>query len=129
MLYVEGGYRVDGRILIIPIKATGKFSGNFTGGTGDVRVKGIQKEINGQKHFVVSKMDIKIKLRKGQISLGELFEGDKILAEVVGQTINQNFELFSQDIIPLIEKSLARIFKRSANKILERFTMAQLFPL
>jgi len=129
LLYVEGGYNVDGKILFIPVKGAGTFSGNFTGGEGTVRIKGIQKEINGENHFVVNKMDIKIKLQKGQIKLEDFFGGDKVLGEIVGQTINQNFEIFSQDLIPLIEKSLARIFKRSANKILERFTMAQLFPL
>lgn len=128
-LYVEGGYKVDGKILFIPVKGSGRFSGNFTGGTGDVRVKGIQKDINGTTHFVVNKMDIKINLQKGLISLNDFFGGDKVLGQIVGQTINQNFEVFSQDLIPLIEKSLARIFKKSANKILERFTMAQLFPL
>lgn len=37
----------------------GKFSGNFTQGTGDVRIKGIQKKINNETHFIVNKMDIK----------------------------------------------------------------------
>lgn len=74
-------------------------------------------------------MDIKIKLQKGRINLKEIFDGDKVLGEIVGQVINENFEVVSQDLIPLIEKSLARIFKRSGNKILERFTMEQLFPL
>ena len=127
-LYVEGGYKVDGKILFLPVVSSGLFTGNFTRGTGDVRIKGIQKQINGNTHFVVNKMDIKIKLQTGRIKLGELFDGDKVLGEIVGQTINQNFEILSQEIIPLVEKSLSRVLKKSANKILERFTMAQLFP-
>lgn len=126
---MEGGYKVDGKILFLPVNGAGSFTGNFTGGTGDVRIKGTQKQINGNTHFVVSKMDIKIKLQKGRINLKEIFDGDKVLGEIVGQVINENFEVVSQDLIPLIEKSLARIFKRSGNKILERFTMEQLFPL
>jgi hypothetical protein len=120
---------VDGRILILPVKGTGRFTGNFTGGLGDVRIKGIQKEINGQNHFVVSKLDIKITVQKGKITVAEIFNGDKVLGEIVSNTINQNFDLFSKDLIPLIEKSLSRIFKKTANQILERFTMEQLFPL
>lgn len=110
------------------MRGSGRFAGNFTGGAGDVRIKGIHKEINGETHFIVNKMDIKITVQKGQIELGELFSGDKVIGEIVSATINQNFELFSKDLIPLIEKSLSKIFKRTANKILERFTMAQLFP-
>lgn len=127
-LYVVGRYGVDGKILILPVKGSGRFIGNFTGGAGDVRIKGTQKEINGETHFVVSKLDIKITVQKGKIALSEIFNGDKVLGEIVSTTINQNFELFSKDLIPLIEKSLSKIFKRTANKILERFTMKQLFP-
>lgn len=128
-MYVVGKYGVDGKILILPVKGSGRFTGNFTGGTGDIRVKGIQKEINGETHYYVNKLDIKITLQKGTIQVAEIFNGDKVLGDIVSNTINQNFELFSKDLIPLIEKSLSRIFKKTANKILERFTMAQLFPL
>lgn len=74
-------------------------------------------------------MDIKIAVQNGKIILDDLFGGEKILGDIVSQAINENFELFSQDLIPLIEKSLSRIFKTTSNKILERFTMSQLFPL
>lgn len=128
-LYVVGRYAVDGKILFFPVKGAGKFTGNFTGGTGDVRIKGIQKQINGETHFIVSNMDIKITVKKGQIELGDIFGGgDKVLADIISTAINENFEVFSKDLIPLIEKSLSKIFKRTANKILERFTMSQLFP-
>lgn len=127
-LYVTGRYIVDGRILFLPVKGAGKFSGNFTNGVGDVRIKGVHKEINGETHFVVNKLDIKVTVQKGKIDLEDLFGGDKVIGEIVNETINQNFDILSLDLIPLIEKSLSRIFKQTANKILERFTMAQLFP-
>lgn len=127
-LFVVGRYNVDGKILFLPVKGAGAFKGNFTGGAGEVRIKGVQKEINGETHFIVNKMDIKITVKKGKIDLGDFLGGDKVLGEIINETINQNFEVFSQDLIPLIEKSLSRIFKRTANKILSRFTMAQLFP-
>lgn len=128
-LYVTGRYNVDGKILFIPVKGAGGFTGNFTGGMGEVRIKGAHKEINGQTHFVVNKLDIKVTVERGTIALRDLLGGDKLLADIVNQTINQNFALLSQDLLPLIEKSLSKIFKRTANKILERFTLEQLFPI
>jgi uncharacterized membrane protein YheB (UPF0754 family) len=114
---------VDGKILFIPVKGDGKFAGNFTG-SGDVRVRGIHKEM----HYIVNKLDIKVTIKTGRIEVVDIFGSNKAIAEIVGQAINQNFDLFSKDLIPLIEKSLSQIFKRTANKILERFTLAQLFP-
>ena len=48
--------------------------------------------------------------------------------EIINETINQNFNLLSTELIPLIEKALQRIFKRTGNKILERFPEEVLFP-
>lgn len=127
-MFVDGKYSVDGKILVLPVNGAGVFTGNFTGG-GEIRVRGGPKVIDGVTHFIVNKLDIKVFVKKGRIDLGPLFHGDQTLAKIINETINQNFDLFSKELIPLIEKSLARIFKRTANKILERFTMAQLFPL
>jgi hypothetical protein len=68
-------------------------------------------------------------VKNGSVKLDNLFGSDKVLGEVVNQTINQNFDILSKEIIPLIEKSLNRIFKRIGNKIVERFTAEQLFPV
>jgi hypothetical protein len=119
---------MDGRVLFLPINGAGNLSGNFTQGKGDVRLKGVHKEINGKTHFMVSKLDIKITVQRGKIVLDNLFGGDKTLGDVINSVINDNFETFSQDLIPLIEKSLSRIFKNTGNKIFKRFTLAQLFP-
>lgn len=100
----------------------------IAGGTGDVKIRGEQKTINGKTHMVVKKLDIKIKVQNGRLNLDNLFGGDKVLGDIINHTINQNFNILSQEIIPLIEKALSRIFKRTGNKILERFTEEQLFP-
>lgn len=127
-LYVEGRYVVDGRILLLPVKGAGKFTGNFTQGFGNVRIKGDRKVINGTNHLSLAKLDIKIKVGDGKIKLENLFGGDRVLGEIINQTINQNFALLSHELIPLIEKALQRIFKRTGNKILERFPEEVLFP-
>jgi Haemolymph juvenile hormone binding protein (JHBP) len=89
----------------------------------------VKIETNSQGFVSVKKIDIKIKVKNGNVKLDNLFGSDKVLGEVVNQTINQNFDILSKEIIPLIEKSLNRIFKRIGNKIVERFTHEQLFPV
>nr|XP_049462885.1 uncharacterized protein LOC120951728 [Anopheles coluzzii] len=127
-LYVEGRYVVDGRILLLPVKGSGKFTGNFTQGIGSVRIKGDRKRINGKDHLSLAKLDIKIRVSDGRVKLENLFGGDRVLGEIINETINQNFNLLSTELIPLIEKALQRIFKRTGNKILERFPEEVLFP-
>lgn len=51
-----------------------------------------------------------------------------ILGDAVNAVINENFDVVSKDIIPLVEKALQRLLKRISSKILENFTHEQVFP-
>jgi len=127
-LYVEGVYNVNGQILLIPIKGSGKFTGNFTSCSGSVRL--VSGKYSSMDETVqITKFDIKIKLGNGYIALKNLFNGDKVLGNAINDVINQNFDVLSKDIVPLIEKALQRHFKKIANKISSRFTYGQLFPV
>ena len=112
----------------MPITGSGEFYANFTNGMGQVRLIGGEKKINGKVHFILSKLDIKITVEKGKIIFENLFGGQKALGDTINKIINDNFDVFALDLIPLIEKSLGRIFKNTSNKIFKRFTKEQLFP-
>lgn len=76
----------------------------------------------------MKKIDIKIRVRDGKIQLENLFGGDKLLGEVVNETINRNFDALATEIIPLIEKALSKHFKKVGNKIMTRYPEEILFP-
>lgn len=104
----------------------------------------------------MKKLNIRIKVAKGALKLHNLFNGDKLLGKLfaspltlaqspsypllflfhskmsgdaVNNVINDNFDVISKDIIPLVEKSLQRVLRRIASKITENFTYEQVFPL
>lgn len=84
---------------------------------------------NGERHVRVTDLSIKVRVGGGSLLLDNLFNGDKTLGDVINDTINQNFNIISKDIIPLIEKALEKHFKKTANKIMNRYTEAQIFPM
>ncbi|GAB0098496.1 uncharacterized protein DMENIID0001_142370 [Sergentomyia squamirostris] len=127
-LHAKGRYSIDGRVLLLPIKGAGKFTGNFTKSVADVTMILEPKEISGNDHIVLKKLQIRIRVGKGSLYLDNLFSGDKTLGDIINDTINQNFDIVSKDIIPLIERALERHFKKTSNKILSRYTRTQLFP-
>lgn len=128
-LYVTGIYTVNGQILLLPIKGTGKFTGNFTNCIGSTKVFFNKNIANEDDYILIKKIEIKIKVGRGSLKLNNLFNGDKVLGDAINEVINQNFEIVSEDIIPLIEKALQRTFKKTGNKIVSRFINKQLFPL
>lgn len=86
------------------------------------------RDVNGETHVFVKKLTIRVRVGGGSLHLDNLFNGDRALGEVVNQAINQNFDIVSRDIIPIIEKALERQFKKLANKIMGRYTETQIFP-
>lgn len=128
-LYVTGRYIIDGKILSLPIKGSGRFTGNYTNGIGDVKLSLEQINKGGATYLRVKKMTIKITVAKGTTNLENLFGGNKQLGLVINESINNNFDLYAREIIPLIERSLAKRFIAIGNKIIERYTEEQLFPL
>ncbi|XP_055294865.1 circadian clock-controlled protein daywake-like [Sitodiplosis mosellana] len=125
-LEVEGTYEVNGQVLLLPIRGTGPFKGNFTDSTGSVRMQFARKE--NSDLVTMKKFVIKIKVGKGKVRLFNLFNGDKALGDAVNGVLNENFDVVSKDIIPLVERALQRLLKRISSRILENFTYDQIFP-
>ncbi|ALC45393.1 CG14661, partial [Drosophila busckii] len=125
----EGQYDINGNILALPIKGNGPFVGNFTNFVAYVRVTYDVKTVNDVEYFDVKEFTMKIRTGKGRLRLENLFNGDKVLGDVINQTINENFELFTNEVIAPIARALEVKFLAVATKILENFTYNELFPV
>ncbi|XP_016975331.1 circadian clock-controlled protein daywake [Drosophila rhopaloa] len=128
-LHGEGLYEINGNILALPIKGSGPFTGNFTNFVAYVRVQYDIKTVNDLDYLNVKEFALKIRTGKGNLKLENLFNGDKVLGDVINDTINQNFEVFTNDLIAPIARALEANFKVITSKILENFTYNELFPV
>lgn len=154
-MYVTGKYSIDGQILLLPIRGSGKFNGTFgeygyrsqiyvpsmwsqrrtllrrqtvDAVSSNVVVFGKRTGADGVEYTRVEKVETHIKLKQGKINLQNLFDGDRVLGDVINETINQNFALVAEDLIPLVEKALNKMFKRIGNKVCGPFAWEQFFP-
>uniref|UniRef100_A0A1L8EHU1 Putative hemolymph juvenile hormone binding protein jhbp n=1 Tax=Haematobia irritans TaxID=7368 RepID=A0A1L8EHU1_HAEIR len=125
----EGKYDINGQILTLPLRGNGPFTGNFTNFYAFVKVIFDTKTINSEEYLQIKDLEVRIRTGKGRIRLENLFNGDKALGDVVNDTINQNFEVFTNELIGPIEKALEKKFIAIARKILENFTYNELFPV
>lgn len=129
-LYIDAQYEIDGRVLLLPITGTGRLTGNFTECTGFVNFKAeIQKKSDGQDYFMVKEFTLKITINKGNLNLDNLFNGDKVIGDVVNNAINANFDAFLKELLPMIDAALAKKFYEIGNSVVEQFTYDQLFPV
>ena len=91
--------------------------------------------MRGQRYFKddieyvkFNKMTMKIQVPKLKLNLENLFNGDRVLGEVGNSIINDNQDLYLQEIIPGLEKGLSKKFLDIANEILATATYDEMFP-
>lgn len=71
---------------------------------------------------------MKVSVGKSRIRLENLFNGDRTLGEIGNQVINENSQLFVDEMIPGFEKSLSKTFLEIANDVLTDVTFDEMFP-
>ncbi|XP_030022925.1 protein takeout [Manduca sexta] len=124
----NGKYKMDIQVLLLRLQGRGNITGTFKDYACNVTMRG-HKETRGEDEYL--QFDpFKVKLRVGQSSiyLTNLFDGDPVLGPATNRVINENSQVFLQEISPVLERSLADLFTEMANKITSKFTYKELFP-
>lgn len=65
---------------------------------------------------------------KARFHLDNLFNGDQTLGQIGNTVINENAQLFVEEMTPGIEKSLSKTFLEIASSILTDVTFDEMFP-
>ncbi|XP_026826194.1 circadian clock-controlled protein [Ooceraea biroi] len=127
-IIVEGKYEMNGRVLLLPIHGSGGLHGNFSNCIGAVRVLGEKYTEEGVEKIRIKDFNLKISVGHGTLKLDNLFGGEQVLGDVVNNAINNNFDLFMKELLPLVEKALSKAFQNIADNIVQQFSYEQLFP-
>lgn len=94
----------------------------------DVIMKGKKIMKDNQEYLKFDKIRIRLHIGKTKIKFENLFSNDPILRQISNDIVNDNSELFINEIKPALENSLAKKFTEIANKITLKFTYNELFP-
>ncbi|KAJ3654889.1 hypothetical protein Zmor_014042 [Zophobas morio] len=127
-LHFEGDYDIDMKILVLAYKGVGPIVGNFTNYYFDCILKGNKIKKDGEDYLKFDKMRLRLRIGESKITLGNLFRDDPVIGKATNEVINDNTDLFINEIKPLLENSLAEKFTDIANKITLQFTYKELFP-
>lgn len=92
-------------------------------------MKGHKLQRDDKEYLEFDRMKVKVKVGSSQVRLENLFNGDKILGRATNLAINDNVDVFIEEIMPNLQKALSDKFTTIANKITTRFTYDELFPL
>ncbi|KAI5694011.1 hypothetical protein M8J75_009407 [Diaphorina citri] len=128
-VYMTSDYDMNGKVLVLPIRGNGKCSGNFTDVEADVLFSGKFYEKN-HKQFV--KLDatpkVSIKLGNSEMHFDNLFNGNEELGRSTNNFLNDNWELVSAEVIPLVQDTVSTISYQLFKNVLDVYSVDQLLP-
>ncbi|KAF2889678.1 hypothetical protein ILUMI_16495, partial [Ignelater luminosus] len=79
LLRLVGIYDVNARVLVVPIKGEGKFYANATNCVANGVLRAELQDVDGEKRFHFTNLDLKLQIGDYNIRLDNLFNGDPVL--------------------------------------------------
>lgn len=127
-LTFTGKYSLKMRLLLLNIQGKGPISGTLENTRAVVRLTAKRTPENGQEYVKFDNLVLKVTVGGAKFRLENLFNGDRTLGEIGNTIINENANLFVEELIPGFEKSLSKTFLEIANDILDHVTYDEMFP-
>ncbi|XP_070069952.1 protein takeout isoform X2 [Drosophila takahashii] len=124
----RGKYSLHLNLLLLDIKGKGNMQGYCENAKASVKMRGSRYLRNGKDYVKFTKMTMRIDFKDFKLNLENLFNGDRILGDVGNSLINNNQELYLNEIVPGLEQGLSKKFLDVANEILATATFDEMFP-
>lgn len=121
-------YKVDGRILLLPVRGSGK--SNITmfdlKTHNDIYCEKYQK--NGDTYLRVKKFVVKFSPARVTLQFDNLFDGDTVLGEQMNRFLNENSDLLFKELQAPYEETFGLVFAKISNEIFSRVPFNKIFP-
>ncbi|RZC39113.1 takeout, partial [Asbolus verrucosus] len=127
-LVLDGEYDIDARLLVVPIKGTGKFAANITDVEGQGVLTAQVVPRNGHREIDFTSFDFAIKIGDYNIHLDNLFNGDEILSRAAIEVLHDNKQELIQAALPFIQSKTSEILLEAANRITDDLDYDKVFP-
>ncbi|KAF2892624.1 hypothetical protein ILUMI_13551 [Ignelater luminosus] len=127
-LQMQGHYKTDTRVLFLNLRGEGPIYVNISNYHFECKLKGNKIKRDGEEYLEFEKMKLKIEVGTSSIRLENLFNGDPVLSKATSDAIDDNADIFVNEIKPNLQNALSEKFTNIANKITLRFTYKELFP-
>ncbi|KAM8712226.1 hypothetical protein ACLKA7_012703 [Drosophila subpalustris] len=124
----SGRYFMRLNLLLIDIQGKGTMRGYCESAKAAVKMRGTRYLRNGLEYVKFTKMTMRIQFKDFKLQLDNLFNGNGVLGEAGNALINDNQDLYLNEIVPGLERGLSKKFLAVANEILASATFEEMFP-
>jgi len=116
-LTVNGNYKVNGQVLVLPIQGEGKSNLIFDNANLVVKYKPRIVTKNGKNYVQTDTFKLDFDTTRLHINLENLFNGDKVLGDNMNLFLNENWRDILNELKPAITLAMEEILKSIINRI------------
>lgn len=124
---IIGKYKVNGRVLVLPIQGEGNSRLQFDDANLVVRYKPKTVEKKGKKYIQTERFQLDFDTSRLHINLENLFNGDKRLGDNMNQFLNTNWRDILNELKPAITYAVEEILKGIINRIFMKVPYEEVF--
>lgn len=125
---ISGGYKMDGQIVVLPIKGDGNCNVSMSDVIARIEFRGNFIEKNGDTYIDLTSLKIKLTPAHTYFHFENIFNGDPVLSETINTFMNTNSELVADTLVPGYTDKLGDAFKDVANGVFQNVPMKLIFP-
>ncbi|XP_014287382.1 protein takeout [Halyomorpha halys] len=125
-IVVLSNYKVDGKVLILPITGQGK--GNLTLDDLSLNIESKWNRIKkgNTEYFNMESLTVPLEPKRLYIRLENLFNGDKVLGENMNKFLNQNWGVLLDELREPVSEALSAVFIQIANQVLNKIPASEI---
>uniref|UniRef100_A0A146MC34 Circadian clock-controlled protein n=2 Tax=Lygus hesperus TaxID=30085 RepID=A0A146MC34_LYGHE len=121
-------YKVDGKVLLLPIKGDGDIEVFMDGVTLHFMIH-IEVTKKGKREVItIKKTDMTHTVKNMTLHMDNLFNGDKLLGDELNLVMNENWMELNKQLGPPISKALALATKPILERIVSQASYNDIFP-
>lgn len=84
---------------------------------------------NGVEFLKIDRCDVRIKADSLHVFFDNLFNGQKVLEKTANDVINQNIDIITSEVYPIIEQVLSEKLSKMSNIVFSAAPFNEFFPL
>ncbi|XP_036332333.1 circadian clock-controlled protein daywake [Rhagoletis pomonella] len=125
---MDAKYVLKGKIMMMPLMGEGDFKANFTDVELNTLITAERYKKHGRVFAKVKDVKVEYTLGKTELHFSNLFNGDEALGERMNMFLNENWDSLSDELRPLMERSIAELVRASTVKIFDTYSFDDLLP-
>lgn len=128
-LTLYGDYKINGRVLVLPIQGDGKSTLVFEDVDINVKFKPKLIEKRGKTYMQIdsSSFSLDFNMRNMQLQFTNLFNGDKALGDNMNVFLNENWRDIMKELNPAIVYAIEEVIKSIVNRIFNKVPYYEMF--